>query len=406
MAAAATYQRDREQVAAEDFIAALGANYDRVELQECAIVGDVDVTRPLGLPLQDGRVVVKPMIVAMNCEFRSVNLSRARFRSVYFDGSRFDDVHLVDTAFEDAHFGGARFGDVAWFAGAVFGRADFEGATFRRTAYFESAVFGTAYFGGVHFHGGAHFESSRFEGLADFREAEFRERAWFSLARFEMPMLFDDVRYWPDTYWYALSRRWLNMDALWRRSPDGDDEPKWLTRLALPKRRPGGRPLPPTEFRLNSDHVYEMTNPLMKRHVADQQFVRAFRERHPFWSAVWRWTSDYGRSLGLWAFWSLLLVLCFGTVYSDLPCPAFLQGTYVGRVLGWLDPVMSVTSGTPENWFTGYYFSIVTFSTLGFGDVHAGNLAGQLWTSLEVVLGYVMLGGLISIFANKLARRS
>jgi hypothetical protein len=29
-----------------------------------------------------------------------------------------------------------------------------------------------------------------------------------------------------------------------------------------------------------------------------------------------------------------------------------------------------------------------------------------MWVMAEVIIGYVMLGGLISIFANKLARRS
>jgi len=56
--------------------------------------------------------------------------------------------------------------------------------------------------------------------------------------------------------------------------------------------------------------------------------------------------------------------------------------------------------------FTPYYFSIVTFTTLGFGDITPANKAGEIWLALEVILGYIMLGGLISIFANKLARRS
>jgi hypothetical protein len=33
-------------------------------------------------------------------------------------------------------------------------------------------------------------------------------------------------------------------------------------------------------------------------------------------------------------------------------------------------------------------------------------MGGSDWVMLEVILGYIMLGGLISIFANKLARRS
>ena len=52
--------------------------------------------------------------------------------------------------------------------------------------------------------------------------------------------------------------------------------------------------------------------------------------------------------------------------------------------------------------FTYVYFSVVTFSTLGFGDVTPLNWAGELLVIVEVFLGYVMLGGLITIFAAKL----
>ena len=55
---------------------------------------------------------------------------------------------------------------------------------------------------------------------------------------------------------------------------------------------------------------------------------------------------------------------------------------------------------------SAFYFSIVTFTTLGFGDVITANRAARVMVTLEVILGYVMLGGLISIFATKLARRS
>ncbi len=45
-------------------------------------------------------------------------------------------------------------------------------------------------------------------------------------------------------------------------------------------------------------------------------------------------------------------------------------------------------------------------TTLGFGDVQPSTLwGGQIVTMLEVSTGYIMLGGLLSIFSNKLARR-
>jgi len=56
--------------------------------------------------------------------------------------------------------------------------------------------------------------------------------------------------------------------------------------------------------------------------------------------------------------------------------------------------------------FTPLYFSIVTFSTLGFGDIAPKTFWLEIGVAAEVILGYVMLGGLISIFATKVARRN
>jgi hypothetical protein len=51
--------------------------------------------------------------------------------------------------------------------------------------------------------------------------------------------------------------------------------------------------------------------------------------------------------------------------------------------------------------FTFYYYSVVTFTTLGFGDVVPKDLWAEIAVTAEVITGYIMLGGLISIFATK-----
>jgi len=59
-----------------------------------------------------------------------------------------------------------------------------------------------------------------------------------------------------------------------------------------------------------------------------------------------------------------------------------------------------------NTWFTPYYFSIVTYTTLGFGDVKPHDLAGELLVSIEVIFGYLTLGLLLAVLADKVARRS
>ncbi|MCB2187666.1 MAG: hypothetical protein KQJ78_14690 [Deltaproteobacteria bacterium] len=53
----------------------------------------------------------------------------------------------------------------------------------------------------------------------------------------------------------------------------------------------------------------------------------------------------------------------------------------------------------------GLYFSVVTFTTLGFGDITPITWVASLLVMVEVVIGYIMLGGLISIFATLLVKR-
>ena len=52
------------------------------------------------------------------------------------------------------------------------------------------------------------------------------------------------------------------------------------------------------------------------------------------------------------------------------------------------------------------YYSVVTFTTLGFGDIVPQTQEAAWWVMAEVIIGYIRLGGLISILATKLARRS
>lgn len=127
-------------------------------------------------------------------------------------------------------------------------------------------------------------------------------------------------------------------------------------------------------------------SPVFKRFSQDQDYLYEYKKQNPLIFNLWYYSSMCGKSMGLWMFWSFLIALLFGVVYSNF--------------------ISSDLNMSTESFFTPYYFSIVTFTTLGFGDIAPNSLVGQLWVTLEVVIGYVMLGGLISIFSNKLAQRS
>ncbi len=126
---------------------------------------------------------------------------------------------------------------------------------------------------------------------------------------------------------------------------------------------------------------------MMRRFIMDQNFLKEFKERNRLTRIIyylWLITSDCGRSMIRWWCWSILLITVFGVLYS----------------------IVGVDYGEHKTWLSPFYYSVVTFTTLGYGDVVPASLLAQMIAIVEVTVGYIMLGGLLSIFTNKMARRA
>ena len=67
---------------------------------------------------------------------------------------------------------------------------------------------------------------------------------------------------------------------------------------------------------------------------------------------------------------------------------------------------VAIDYGDHETVLSPVYFSVVTFTTLGFGNALPTTVSAQIVVIAEVIAGYVMLGGLLSLISNKLARRA
>lgn len=131
---------------------------------------------------------------------------------------------------------------------------------------------------------------------------------------------------------------------------------------------------------------------IFKRHAQDQDYIEEFRSKSALNKViylVWLVLADCGRSISLWSMWAFFALYMFAMKFNALGRQAF----HLGDGLEW-------------SFDTTLYYSVITFSTLGFGDVSPITNEAKHWVVFEVVSGYIMLGGLISIFANKLARRS
>jgi uncharacterized protein YjbI with pentapeptide repeats len=128
-----------------------------------------------------------------------------------------------------------------------------------------------------------------------------------------------------------------------------------------------------------------------RRYAEDQDYIEEFKEAHPISYRLWLVLTDCGRSMSRVVLWSLALAALFGLIFFALGEDAFVIAQKDS--LGW-GP------------FTMFYYSLVTFTTLGFGDITPRTPLAAAVVMLEVVVGYMMLGILISILATKVARRS
>ncbi|MDF1799152.1 MAG: pentapeptide repeat-containing protein [Planctomycetota bacterium] len=126
---------------------------------------------------------------------------------------------------------------------------------------------------------------------------------------------------------------------------------------------------------------------LARRFITDQNYIHEFRRRGlgaELVYRIWWLTSDCGRSGLRWGLLTAFLMVIFAKAY-----------TFVG-----------IDYGANETWLSPLYYSVVTLTTLGYGDALPTSVGAQALSMLEVSIGYVMLGGLLSIFSTKMARRS
>ena len=143
-------------------------------------------------------------------------------------------------------------------------------------------------------------------------------------------------------------------------------------------------------------------NALFVRDAKDQDYIDTLKQaildkppgflRNCDMALFWAWgLIDNGRSLLKVAFYAAIIAMFYGFIY-------LLDMHYGWQIMDY--------SNSAQTWFTPFYYSVVTYTTLGFGDVTADSLFGEIFVISEVIVGYFTLGLLLAILANTIARRS
>ena len=391
-------EENQVEVSANEILNAIAEGRD-IDIEWAVIEGDLDIEKIRdGLDEEDGRSVVRCNVKIWYGAIKG----KTGFRQARFSG----DAYFFTSFSGDADFDGATFSGNAYFTEVMFsGDADFVGATFSGDANFVGATFsGNADFDGAAFSGNAYFTEVTFSGDATFSVATFSGSAYFFRARFSGDANFMQAHMeWPANFAGVCFKENKVLVGLW----NNVFRPIFRFVLkpvlwAISQLRGTTTDLPEklvTDFRgFNTTTMMDASsNPYLKRYIDDEQWIASWKERgraHKLLFFLWELTSHCGRSIGLWVMWSVFVaVILFGGI---------LYGIYEDHLVYRQD--IELWANHPLA--ASIYFSIVTFTTLGFGDVTAKTLLGAIVVGAEVVVGYIMLGVLISIFANKLARRA
>ncbi len=107
---------------------------------------------------------------------------------------------------------------------------------------------------------------------------------------------------------------------------------------------------------------------LARRTVMDQNYLHEFRtkdQRHDLIYRVWRLSSNCGQSFVRWGLLTAAVALVFAAVFTTV----------------------DIDYGDHETALSPLYFSVVTLTTLGFGDVLPASIGAQVAVILEVILG-------------------
>lgn len=373
--------------------------------------------------------------------FKNAEFLESQFEKVEFTGSYFNmKADFTKTQFNVAEFRGTEFiGETEFYKAQFFGNVDFTEATFSNNAGFTEAKFpGDANFHKAIFQAEAEFSKAKFFEKVEFRETRFTKKAEFSDVSFFMYADFSYAQFGEETNYnntkftrkVSFNNTLFNgkvsffqnefkgeadfIDAqfygkttfgkielqnphIFVMKPTYFYDVKGLTEF-IEENEKRFRYSNETEFLPDNFVLYfgERTSaayPIISQKIKDDIYLLDFKKRYPKLHFLWLLFADCGRSFLRWALWSLILAELFAIIFGLFHY--FDPSSFKSEVISFSWPGISLL-----------YYSIVTFTTLGFGDIVPQIPVLQIVIIIEVILGYIMLGGLISILANVLARRS
>lgn len=378
---------ENSSVAASTILERIAAGED-IRLTRCKISGDLDLKTlfsenpPCSVEalhsFKEGDTDV--LVLSQSVTFNSCLFEN----DVFFAGS-WEQPESLKVVFEkDAIFNSSVFSGQTRFSNAEFkGLAGFDGCTFNRVCSFrkvnfcERAMFRTVTFEGYGlfndaiFHGDTRFANSSFGKGANYTQAQFRNRCDFAAvySRSKAVPVYDGVSF--------LRKHFGDDESFWRFIKQACQEAGYYQQAGE------------GFYREQCAHFW-------------QKFRGPFYEKLSAGRKIRRWASGV----------RLLPELIFGRFlfgYGERPVRVLLSGAVIIILCGLFfssDMAHLAYSFDKEcdlSLFEGMYFSTITFTTLGFGEIYP---TGNDWLTRVVTMVESLSGiCLVTLFVVSLSKR-
>ena len=362
-------------------------NLGRIELETVPITRTWWEINLMGLKeelkIVESKIVIRSSIFENDIDFSNTQFKKpvdfldTSFLGISnFSGVSFSsDAYFITASFGgDAHFGGASFGGDAHFWDASFGGdTRFGGASFGGDTSFGGASFGgDTSFGGTSFGGDAHFWDASFGGDTYFVGTSFGGDVIFSSAEFNKVSFFNIAFAKVDlseTDFKSMNVEWASLkDALIFNGP---------TYIKLIK---NFREM--EQFEDADDAYYQ---------------YRRQSQANKEWSFsklgdIFIWLScGYGVRPWRTAAWAAVIILIFTPFY-------FWRGG-IKRLKE------SDENGKQDaSLCDAFYFSMTTFTTLGYGDLYPADRYRMVAVMIEGLVGWLILALFLVTLANVMIR--
>ena len=360
-------------------------------------------------------VTFKDIAGFSRCFFKVATFSRATFHNADFRGVTFKDIAgFIRATFHNADFRGVTFKDIADFSEAFFKDADFEKATFQSTAGFSRATFqSTAGFSRATFQN-ADFSEAFFQN-ADFSEIRIKESFEFNLREVSGLLDFRGAKFFfsgsitfdlENTLFHrAHLQNTAFVDCTWPNDYIIYEEKHMNDKdidLSFNQLETIYRDLKQT---IQNHGDYTTAGEFYYREMEMRRKGATMKNR--IWLTVYRALAGYGEKPG-WVVRNSLIIILLGAVLF------FFSG--VARVGADIPPESSpyiidysinsldfCWNMVPDFYYC-FYYSVVTFTTLGYGDIHPVGYYSHAIAFSEAFIGAFFMALFVVVFARKMMR--